>query len=148
MTFAIRLTPLNNIFGHLLIIICRIPVYVFGLYMGKYVEANKVIRVNIGLVLAVSVCSMGIVLLAAGVTSWYMPFAFKYLAYCPLAIIISGLLSYAPPSKVLEFLGTDSLETYLLHEKVLWLLENLMRVAIPEVYAQYIAQFGINFWQS
>lgn len=140
----IRLTPLDSIFDHLLIIICRIPIYVLGLFFGKLVEENRIIKINLLSTTAVFCVSAGISLIAVGATSAYLPFVIKYLAYCPLAIILSGLLSFVVPLRAANFWGGHSLEIYLLHEKLLWFIDNLTRIALPTVYAQAAMKTVLN----
>lgn len=146
LTFVIRLTPLNQILGHLLIIIARIPIYILGLAFGKYIKDNKVVEVNVAITSAIFVVSLCIALVAVGATGLYLPYVMKYLAYCPIAIILSGVVSYIPAFRCIDFWGTHSLETYLLHEKVLWFADNLVRILFPMVYTQSIANAGINFF--
>lgn len=141
---TIRFTLLNNVFGHLLIIICRIPIYILGLFFGKFVEENKVIKVNLLLIAIVFSVSVSISSIAIGATNAYLPFVIKYFAYCPLAIIISGMLTFVTPLKITAFFGRHSLEIYLLHEKALWFIENLTRIALPAVYVKSVVKIGLN----
>lgn len=141
---TIRFTLLNNIFGHLLIIICRIPIYILGLFFGKFVEENKVIKVNLLLIAIVFSVSVSISSIAIGATNAYLPFVIKYFAYCPLAIIISGMLTFVTPLKITAFFGRHSLEIYLLHEEALWFIENLTRIALPAVYVKSVVKIGLN----
>lgn len=140
----IRFSPLNEIFGHLLIWIGRIPVFVIGLIFGKAVHDNKIVHVNILAVLGITAVSLGIALVAVGATNFYLPYALKYLAYCPLSIIFSGLSTFIPSNGVAEYFGSYSLEIYLLHEKILWFVDNVTRVIIPSIYFTKYSKIAID----
>lgn len=130
----IRLTLLNNMLGHLLIWWCRIPSYLLGLYIGKLIQDKRKVNVNIFAVVIILIISMTVVAVSMGYTAFYIPYMFKYIAYCPIAIMLSALVTYIPVNKFFLFLGKHSLEIYLLHEKILWVSENIIRVVVPVIY--------------
>jgi membrane-bound acyltransferase YfiQ involved in biofilm formation len=51
-------------------------------------------------------------------------------------------LCYAAQS--CQFLGGHSLEIYLLHEKLLWFIDNLTRITLPAVYEQAAMKTVLN----
>ena len=125
-------------------VVCRfgfdfIPKWVdnirLGLMFGKYVNDGKTLHINIFVLIGATIATLSIALIASGNTTLYLPYVLKYLAYCPLAIIISGAITYIPSNKIVNYFGGYSLEIYLLHEKVLWLIGNIVRVMAPSFYA-------------
>lgn len=121
---TIRLTPLTNVLGHLLIFVCRIPAYTTGLILGKHFKAGEDIKIC-KLALLLPVVSLIICLICLGYTDFYLPWAFKYYAYTPIAMLLvwlCSLLNTKLVNSVLCYFGSLSLEIFLLHNKVLWVL--------------------------
>jgi len=54
------------------------------------------------------------------------------------------MLTFVTPLKITAFFGRHSLEIYLLHEKALWFIENLTRIALPAVYVKSVVKIGLN----
>ncbi|MBR1972198.1 MAG: acyltransferase [Oscillospiraceae bacterium] len=104
--------------GPAMIFFPRIPIYLIGLSFGKAIQEERVFRVNVLVVLTVwAVC--GVISAAAmGYCAWEVPTEFKYIAYGPLAVILSCACARIPANKLTDFFGKRSLEIYLLMEKV------------------------------
>ena len=129
---TIRLTPfLDDLFDHLLIIIFRAPCYFIGFEFGKMVHNGENIKINKAVISIVPIISILVILTAYGIFKIYIPWSFKYIAYCPLAIILSILLSNVKENRLTNFLGKNSLEIYLIHEKVLWAVSIIADKLLP-----------------
>ncbi len=127
LSVLIRLTSLNVLFGHLLIFTFRVPCYFIGLEFGAAYWNNKTIKVPRIIFYPVLLFSAAIVVVALGYSPWYIPWAFKYLAYLPLTIGIVIAAYKIPLNIILKFFGTYSLEIYLTHEKTLFFVSMLFR---------------------
>lgn len=141
----IRLTKLNELFGHLLILLFRVPAYLVGLSLGRRIDEKPIIRINIPAAAIVGVVSVLAATIALGLTPFYIPWAFKYLAYLPLAILISIGTSFIPQNKVCSFFGRYSLEIFLLHEKAMWAFSVLCAKVFPVIYKSAWFNVTLNF---
>ena len=129
---AICLVPgFGRAAGHLLVFIFRIPAYLIGLAIGKQIEDAVIIPVKKHLVWAAGLVCTAVIILAYGYFPIDIPWSLKYAAYMPLAIILSFLAARIPEKSLASYLGTRSLEVYLLHEKILWLLSACIRKLYP-----------------
>lgn len=142
----IRFTSLNEVVGHLLIWICRIPVYVTGLWCGKFVQDNKHIHLHFTSLAVIIIVCLLLILGALGSLQIYIPFVVKYIAYLPLSIILSMLFTLIPNIRILTLIGMHSLEIYLLHEKFLFVFSNLVRIVAPNINGSSWYNMGINFF--
>lgn len=120
----IRLLPgLNDAVGHLLIFMFRIPIYLLGLSLGaRLCGDQEYIKVPICLGLLLLFACIYILLSTGNILSLYTPWAFRYAAFIPIAFLLSYGITMIPNNRILTFFGERSLEIYLLHEKVLWIL--------------------------
>ena len=69
----------------------------------------------------------------------YIPFALKYYTYIPLSfgicLYVSKVLDkFNKNFELLSFLGIYSLEIYLLHEKILWILMFSEKIIVIDKY--------------
>lgn len=104
--------------GPAMILIPRILVYIMGLSFGKAMQSGYVFRIKtIWVFLTVLVCGM-LLAAAMGWLPWMLPGGMKYIAFGPLAIMLSLGCSKIPKNRFLDFWGQRSLEIYLLLEKV------------------------------
>lgn len=62
-----------------------------------------------------------------GHTTLYFPWAFKYIAYFPISVAVILAVTYLPDGRVLRMFGKYSLEIYLLHDKVLWVVSRILQ---------------------
>ena len=90
-----------------------------------------IIPVKKHLVWAAGLVCTAVIILAYGYFPIDIPWSLKYAAYMPLAIILSFLAARIPEKSLASYLGTRSLEVYLLHEKILWLLSACIRKLYP-----------------
>lgn len=119
---VITYTPvLNSALEHLLVY--RIPAYLVGLSIGKKIcEQRSEISVSAPVVICVLGLSSLVLAISSGLTPFYLRWVLRYAAYLPLAIMLCVVVTLIPDNKLLAFWGKQSLEIYLLHEKVLWVL--------------------------
>lgn len=113
----------NSALEHLLVFFYRIPAYLVGLSIGRRIcnqrsEVSASVPI-VGFALALSILVLSI---SSGLTPFYLRWVLRYAAYLPLALMLCVAVSRIPESRILTFWGTRSLEIYLLHEKVLWVL--------------------------
>lgn len=142
--FFIRFTQFNEVIGHLLIWICRIPIYVVGLWCGKYVQNNKSLRLPVPVLAVIAAGCVIITLGTLGFLPIYIPFVIKYIAYWPLSIILTVLFTFIPNMRVLTWIGMHSLEIYLIHEKILFVFSNMVRIVAPRMSGALWCNMGIN----
>ena len=130
---VITYTPfLNETLEHLLIFLYRIPAYLLGLSIGRRICSNNAtVFVPIPLLVAVLIASVGILLVSSGLTPLYLRWVLRYAAYLPISLMLCVVVTYLPENRLFRYLGTHSLEVYLLHEKVLWVLSALSTRIIP-----------------
>lgn len=107
-----------GVLGHLSIFISRIPIYLTGLILGKAIQEKKIFRVNVLAVAAAASMCLFVVASCLGKTRVALPWSYKYLAYGPLAVILSAVIAQIPDNPVMNYFGKRSLEYYLLYEKV------------------------------
>jgi peptidoglycan/LPS O-acetylase OafA/YrhL len=124
---VITYTPvLDENLGHLLVFFYRIPAYLIGLFVGRRICENRsVISIPVPLVLIALSVSAGILFISSGLTPLYLRWSLRYAAYLPISLTICCIVTRLPDNKVFHHFGTNSLEIYLLHEKVLWVLSIL-----------------------
>lgn len=127
MCLTITYTPaLNNCLEHLLIFFYRIPSYLVGLSLGRKIYNNRSkITAPLPLVITVLFLSIGVLMISSGLTPFYLRWVLRYAAYLPLALMLCAGATLIPQNGILHFWGTRSLEIYLLHEKILWILSIL-----------------------
>lgn len=77
---------------------------------------------------------MLIIMVALGFTPFYLPWAFKYLAYLSLAVLIFIRVSLIAQNKARCFFEKYSIEIYLLHEKILWTFRMVCSKIFPIIY--------------
>lgn len=117
-TLLVLAGKLEFLDGPAMILIPRIPVYLFGLSFGKVMQSGNVFRVKTAL-LCPLMAACGVLLAAAmGWISWTLPSACKYIAFGPLAVMLSLVCTKIPENWFTGFWGQRSLEVYLLLEKV------------------------------
>ena len=135
---GITYTPvLDNSLGHLLVFFYRIPAYLLGLFIGRRICENRsIVSIPILLVWLTLGVSVGILIISSGLTPWYLRWVLRYAAYLPIALAICCGVVRLPDNKVFRYFGTNSLEIYLLHEKVLWVLSILARRIIGDGFIQ------------
>lgn len=110
-----QIAPLQN----WLILLFRLPVYLMGLQMGKAIRERKQLRIFWPGVLAVTALCLFVIASCYGYTPAAIPWSYKYVAFCPMAVIASLLLAKVPKNAVTGYFGLRSLEMYLVFEKVL-----------------------------
>ena len=135
---GITYTPvLDNSLGHLLVFFYRFPAYLLGLFIGRRICENRsIVSIPILLVWLTLGVSFGILIISSGLTPWYLRWVLRYAAYLPIALAICCGVIRLPDNKVFRYFGTNSLEIYLLHEKVLWVLSILARRIIGDGFIQ------------
>jgi len=115
-TGAYVLVSFVTCFSNSLVALSRIPVFLVGCYMGKYIKngfkfsSDKLVYVILG------VAALFITILLIG---WENPFIVR-LIYCPLSICLTITFALigsktGKATKPLSFLGKYSLEVYLIH---------------------------------
>lgn len=102
-----------------LIFFFRIPVYLMGLQMGKWIREGKQLRIFWPALLAAAAGCVFVVASCHGYTAAVIPWGYKYAAYGPLAVILSLLAAKLPENCVTAYFAVRSLEVYLVFEKVL-----------------------------
>ena len=135
----IRFTSLDNIFDYLLVFICRIPIFIIGIYIGYLIFNNKGLLLNNTIIYVFSIISLILSLLIVNPQTIYIPFALKYYTYIPLSfgicLYVSKVLDkFNKNFELLSFLGIYSLEIYLLHEKILWILMFSEKIIVIDKY--------------
>lgn len=137
---SIRFTFLDEYFDYLLIFVCRIPTFLIGILVGKIIKEGHEMKINMILVYVSTFISLIISVLVVNPDYIYIPFALKYYVYAILSfgicIILSKVFSKHENKKymLLTFLGTYSLEMYLLHEKILWILSFSEKFIVIDKY--------------
>lgn len=106
-----------DIFGHTMIIAARLPVYFLGLWLGKAIHEDRIFRIPVLAAAIAIMLSLFIVAVALGRTALSLNWSFKYLAYGPIAVLLSLLSARIPAGKAMDYMGRYSLEIYLLFEK-------------------------------
>lgn len=136
----IRFTMLDNILDYLLIFICRIPIFIIGLYIGNIIVNKEKISLNSKIIYFFAIISLIVSLLIVNPDVIYIPFALKYYVYIPLSLSICLLATKILDKfsngkfKLLTFLGIYSLEIYLFHEKILWILSFSEKIIVIDKY--------------
>lgn len=136
----IRFTTLDNTLDYLLIFICRVPIFIIGLYIGNIIINKEKIYLNSNTICFFTISSSIVSLLIVNPNFIYIPFVLKYYAYIPLSLGMCLVASKALDKfndndfRLLTFLGTYSLEMYLFHEKILWILSFSERIIIIDKY--------------
>ncbi len=136
----IRFTSLDKKIDYLLIAICRVPIFLIGLYLGNIIKNKETVYINNKLVYLLFILSLVLSLLIVNPKIVYIPFALKYYVYIVLSIsiclIATNIFGKCKNNsfKLLTFLGIYSLEMYLFHEKVLWLLSFSKKIVIIDKY--------------
>lgn len=139
---SIRFTPLNHYGGHLLIFICRIPIFLIGLYVGSYIFNKDIISLNSKFIFSITLISLIFCLFVVNPQYLYITFILKYFAYIPLAfgicVITSNIFDKIGNKDktlyLLIFLGIYSLEMYLFHEKILYILSFTEKFILIDKY--------------
>lgn len=115
---------------HLGIVVGRLPVYLFGLRVGRAAREGSNIRIPAALAAIFLTAGVLLVMLCCGDFSVTIPWGYKYIGYAPWAICLSLLLSGIPGNRLTDYFGRRSLEIYLIFEKVLVVLANNPRMEI------------------
>ena len=102
-----------------LIFLFRIPVYLMGLQMGKWIREGKQLQIFWPGVLAMAAACVFVVASCHGYTMAAIPWGYRYAAYGPLAVVLSLLLAKLPENWFTGYFAVRSLEVYLVFEKVL-----------------------------
>lgn len=102
-----------------LIFLLRIPVYLMGLQMGKWVREGKQLKLFWPGILAMVAVSVFWVASCYGYTGMAIPWVYKYVGYAPLAVTLSLLLAKLPETPFTGYFAVRSLEMYLVFEKAL-----------------------------
>lgn len=114
---------LNQAFEHLLVFFYRIPAYLVGLSIGRRICENRAsVSVSAPLVACILGISICILAISSGLTPWYLRWVLRYATYLPIALILCGITVHLPENRLFRYFGTRSLEIYLLHEKILWVI--------------------------
>lgn len=140
----IKFTFLNLYFGHLLIFLCRVPIFLIGIYIGNLIQNMYEIKINLFFIYIVSFISLMFNILIFNSNYISIPFTLKYYTYIPLSfgtcITLSQFLYKLDQKNIktnhilLTFLGTYSLEMYLLHERILLILTYSEKFIIIDKY--------------
>lgn len=118
--------------SHLFIFLFRVPIYFVGIYIGKLSSQNEKISAKelklVTVLLIVGLAIEAIIMLFNGKYS-FVKYYFKYIFFFITAIALCLLLSFIfdrlnineskVVGKILMYIGTCTLEIYLLHEFVL-----------------------------
>lgn len=134
LSVLIRLTSLNDLLGHLLIFTFRVPCYFIGLEFGVAYWKSRTLKISKFVFYPLLLFSCVAIVVALGYSPWYIPWAFKYFAYLPVAIAIVIAVCKIPLNKFLLFWGTYSLEIYLTHGNVLYFISKVFRIFSFENY--------------
>lgn len=102
-----------------LIFLFRIPVYLAGLQMGKWIREGKQLKLFWPGILLVTAICVFVVASCYGYTAVPIRWDYKYAAYGPLALVLSLMLAKLPDNPVTGYFAGRSLEFYLVFEKVL-----------------------------
>lgn len=116
--FLIPIPVLQGAIGPAMIFIPRIPVFLFGLRLGRAIEEERVYRIPLWVIVGILVICAAIVAAAMGCFPGKYPLEFKYISHGPAAVILSCMCACIPANKVCDYFGKRSLEIYLLLEKV------------------------------
>lgn len=114
--------PVHDAVGHIEIFWSRVPIYFIGINMGESVRRKDTLPgTSIWLVILISVMSLSACIYLEQVLHGKFPLFIERMLYIPLTVtgilLLCRLFSYAPrwAGKAFAFLGTLSLEIYLLH---------------------------------
>jgi len=136
----IRFTVLDSILDYLLIFICRIPIFIIGLYIGNRIINKEEIFLKNSIIYFFAILGLIISLLTVNSNFIYIPFALRYYAYIPLSLSICLLATSIMDKfsdkkfKLLTFLGMYSLEIYLFHERILFILSFSEKIIVIDRY--------------
>ena len=124
---GITYTPvLNQSLEHLLVFFYRIPAYLVGLYIGRRICENRaIISIPAPLALLTLGMSICILVISSGLTPLYLRWVLRYMVYLPIAVMLCGIAIQIPENRFFDYFGKRSLEIFLLHDKVLWVLSIL-----------------------
>ena len=114
--------PLNMTLGHLEILFSRVPVFLLGINAGQWVKEERQLHADaFWLLLLTFVLSLGVCVNFEDGLRGRFPLFLERMVYIPLSIsamlLLCKALSHAPAwvAKGLSFVGTVSLELYLVH---------------------------------
>ncbi len=119
------ITPLNEIFGHLELLIYRIPIFLIGINMGEYVKTKVVYKTYFFRVIIIFIVFLVISFWYKHSPSYILPEFFQYFIYIPLScstiIILTKVFRYVPYNllAIFSWIGSLSLEFYLIHQNFL-----------------------------
>lgn len=138
----IRFSYLDKRLDYLLIFINRIPIFIIGIYLGYVLlDTSNTKNIKLTSIYIFSIIGFIISILIVNPDIIYIPFALKYYAYIPLSvgvcIFFANLFNITKNiiiNYIFTFLGTYSLEIYLFHEKILWLLSYTKKFIIFDKY--------------
>ena len=114
--------PLNMTLGHLEILFSRVPIFLLGINAGQWVKEDRQLPADaFWLLLLVFIMSLGVCVNFEDGLRGRFPLFLERMVYIPLSIsamlLLCKALSHAPAwvAKGLSFVGTVSLELYLVH---------------------------------
>lgn len=81
----IRFTSLDNTLDYLLVFICRIPIFIIGIYVGYLIVDKEEFFISSTIIYISSIISLILSLLIVNPQIIYIPFALKYYTYIPLS---------------------------------------------------------------
>lgn len=119
-------------FNNILMAVARLPIFVIGMYLGKCIAVEKKVskRQEITLygmavtgVCVVALCVLKFPLLLSDYGMWWYPFVLIVPGLCMLLVRILGIVKFIRGG--VRFIGTASLEIYLIHIVVIDYLETV-----------------------
>lgn len=121
---VVRKTALLSIVGYLLLLISRIPTYLFGIYLGSAIDEGRSFRIPVPAVLlgAVGLLTGAAYVCRMSVFDYILNY--KFIVYPPMAVALSLLCAKIPANSLTDYFGKRSLEVYLVFEKAQEFLVN------------------------
>ena len=114
--------PLNVAAGHLEILFSRVPIFLLGINAGQWVKEERQLEPHaFWLLLLLFVLSFGVCINFENGLRGRFPLFLERMVYIPLSIsallLLCKVLAHSPQwlTKALAFVGTVSLELYLIH---------------------------------
>ena len=115
-------TPIHEAVGHLEIFWSRIPIFLIGINMGEQIRQQRTVEPQAAwLLLLVFLMTFGTCVYLEQVKHGHFPIFIERMLYIPLTVtgifLLCHLLNHAPRwlNASLRFVGTISLEVYLIH---------------------------------
>lgn len=130
--------PVHQAVGHIEIFWSRVPIFFIGINLGEWIRQKKTVDGSaIWLILLLFVMSLAACIYLEQMRHGKFPLFIERMLYIPLTVtgllLLCELFSYVPKwvSKSLTFVGTISLEMYLLHVQFVLV---------------YIEKWGWSYW--